>query len=280
MRAAERLTLVAAGPGRSGADTLLRVIGRHPYATVPAGAGPSLIAGITQLMVHASCDSEAWLPRRAAQALTDVVHRLDAIDAREGTASAELIEAAQAVLIDIPVYGPLLLPAEFPLAHWGAILRQALCSSAVSANGTHVALKIGACAAPVLRALLGPADSLVYTVRHPAETVIGLTESVIDGMRPVEAVKYVNFSLSQARRMLAATGCPTLVVRLEDLVSRTDIALSELLTTMGLSNEACWQRAARTALPADVNCSPRWDHPAVRPYRAVLATLAASWGYE
>ena len=230
-------------------------------------------------MVHAPSDVEAWLPRRAAQALTNVVNRLEAASDWGRSASAELTNAVQATFIDIPVYGRLLLPAEFPLAHWGFLLRRALCSAAGLTGETQLALKTGAYAAPVVCSLLEPADSLIYTVRHPAETVIGLTESVVDGMRPTEAVDYVDLHLRQAKRVLAAAECPTLVIRLEDLVSCTDAVLTELAITTKLSDEARWRRAAQAVPPVDINCSPRWDHPAVQQHRLALAALANSWGY-
>ena len=222
-------------------------------------------------MVHAPSDCEAWLPRRAAQALTNVVNRLDAASDCGRSASAELTNAVQAIFIDIPVYGRLLLPAEFPLAHWGFLLRRALCSAAALTGGTQLALKTGAYAAPIVCSLLEPADSLIYTVRHPAETVIGLTESVVDGMRPAEAVDYVDLHLRQAKRVLAAAKCPTLVIRLENLVSCTDAVLTELAITTKLSDEAHWRRAS-------TSCAARRHQlfAALGPSRCPVAPPSAS----
>jgi hypothetical protein len=279
MRASERITLVASGPGRSGADTLLRILSSHPFVTAPEHLGPSMITAMAQLLVHASSDGEAWLPRRAAQALTDVVYRLDAVGDHGRDASAELIKGAQASTIDIPVYGPLLLPLEISLLDWGRLLHRALYSAAAITDGSQLALKTGTYVGPIVATLLGLDDSLICSVRHPAETVIILTESVVDGMRAEEAVDYISLHLGHAKRLLAAAECPTGVVRLEDLVSSTDAVLSELIEIMRLPDDNCWRQAVRTVLPGDIKCSPRWDHPAVRPYRAALAALANSWGY-
>ncbi|MGM1061356.1 hypothetical protein [Saccharothrix sp. Mg75] len=179
----------------------------------------------------------------------------------------------------IPVYGQLMLPAEIPLQQWSSLVRQTLFKAAGLDDATHLALKTGPHCAPLALSLLRPADALIYTIRHPAETVIGLTESVVDGMRPAEAVQYVELHLRQAAHLLATSAFPTLLVRLEDLVTQTEVSLAQLVNTTKLSNERDWQQAALAALPNDIYCSPRWDHPTVRPYRTELAALGDAWGY-
>ena len=279
MSAADRLTLVAAGPGRSGADTVLRILSRHPSVAVPEGLGPPLIAAIVQLLIHAPYDNKVWLPRRAAQALTDVAHRLEAVGDHGRSAAAELTRLTNAISVDVPVYGRLLLPGQFPLEHWVRFVRQALFSIALS-DRTLLALKTGVCSAPIVFSLLQPAGSLIYTVRHPVESVIGLTESAVDGMRQGEAVDYISIHLRQAKRLLSTAVSPTLLIRLEDLVSQTDSVLTELAVAIGMLDEPDWRQAARAVLPADIHCLPRWDHPAVQSHRQELAMLASSWGYS
>lgn len=272
-----RLTLVAAGPGVAGNNAVLRILGRHPDATLAEGWGPSLVTAIAGTLAHAPGDCEAWLPVRAAHALTGLVRELVAVGEPGRRAAAELTGAVAATAVDIPIHARLFLPAELPLTQWAPLLRRALCSCGGPVAGTHLVVPAGAQLAPVVCRLLEPGDSLIATVRHPAEAVIRLTSPVARRMRPAEAVGFVEWQLDQVARVLAAAACPTLVVALEDLVLSTDAVLTRLAAVTGLPGPARWRRDARQALPEGVQRRPRWEHPAVRPHRAALAALAAAW---
>jgi hypothetical protein len=177
------------------------------------------------------------------------------------------------------VYGRLFLPAELSFAEWVPLVRHALFTATGVTDEVPLALKSGPHAAAVIQSLLRPAGSIIYTVRHPTETVIGLVSSAVDGMRPAEAVDYVAIHLQQARRHLDTVGCKALLVRLEDLVSSTDLVLTELCGVTNLPDEIGWRVKARAGLPTDIICSPRWDHPVVRAHRDQLSVLAKAWGY-
>lgn len=272
----QRMIFVAAGPGRSGADTTLRAIGTHPAVTVPSNCGPSVIASLLQLLAHAPCEDQTWLPRRAAQAMTDFVDRLAATSEAGREAAAVLVRATAAQSITIPVYGRLLMPSPLPRSRWRPLARQVLLHTAI--DRSHAAVKIGPHTARLITDVLEPGDCLLYAVRHPVETVIGLAKSKVDGMRPEEAVHYVDMSLRHARTVLIGTAAATVVIQLEQLVSEPDAVLSEVARTAELPHDD-WLAQARATLPTDVDCIPRWEHPHARGHLDQLTALAADWGY-
>ena len=119
----------------------------------------------------------------------------------------------------------------------------------------------------------------MFAIRHPVETVLTLTDSAVDGMRPAEAVDLVTLQLSHARRLLASCGRRVLVVRLEELVTEPEIVLQGLAEAMGLPFEAGWATTAATMLPSDIRLAPAWNHDHVRMHRRELSDLANAWGY-
>ncbi|MFI2346445.1 hypothetical protein ACH492_05170 [Streptomyces sp. NPDC019443] len=235
-----------------------------------------MIADLTQLLAHSPCDGQTWLPRRAAQALTDFTNRLAATSDAGRHAAASLKEATGAQSVTIPVYGHLLMPRPLPRPRWQSLVRQSLLM--LAGDASHLIVKVGPHIARLITDILQPEDCLLYAMRHPVETVIGLATSQVDGMRPAEAVHFVETSLIHARTVLAAVSASTHVVQLEQLVSTPDTVLEEVARTAQLPG-ADWQGHARDTLPQDIECIPRWEHPHCRGYQDRLAALASAWNY-
>ncbi len=272
----DRVVFVAAGPGRSGADSTLKALTAHPSVTTAPVWNVPMVAAVNRLLAHAPSDGEAWLPRRAAQALTDVVGRLRAGSAADREAADALLAWTQARSVLIPVYGRLWMPVPLPRARWQLLIRRAMLMTA--SDGSHLAVKIGPHFSPLVTRVIGPQDCLLYAIRHPAETVIQLTASQVDGMRPAEAVHFVDVTLRHARRVLASLNAAALVVRLEELVCSPVHVLRKVEQTARLPLIE-WPPQVLKELPADIRFAPDVDHPVVPGHGDGLATLASHWGY-
>ncbi|MFD3314218.1 hypothetical protein [Streptomyces sp. NPDC058694] len=235
-----------------------------------------MMAALNRLLAHAPNDGQNWLPRRAAQALTEVVNRLDAGSDTDKEAAQTLLTWTQARSVVIPVYGRLWMPAPLPCTQWQLLVRKTMLLTA--SGGTHLTVKIGPHCSPLITGIIGPQDCLLYTVRHPVETVIQLTASQVDGMRPVEAVHFVGTALRHARRVLASLTSAAFVVRLEDLVSTPAAVLAQAEQSARLEFIE-WPAHVLKQLPTDIRCAPNLSHPAVKGHGETLATLASQWGY-
>ncbi|MGW1616233.1 hypothetical protein ACWCQZ_43655 [Streptomyces sp. NPDC002285] len=268
---------MAAGPGRSGADSTLKTLAAHPSVTTAPVWNVPTVAAVNRLLAHAPNDEQMWLPRRAAQALTEVVSRLRAGSANDGKAADALLTWTQARPIMIPVYGRLWMPTPLPRARWQSLIRNTMLLTA--SGGSHLAVKIGPHCSPLITSMIGPQDCLLYTVRHPVETVLQLTASQVDGMRPEEAVHFVDTTLRHARRVLASLNAPALIVRLEELVSSPAHVLAQVEQTARLPLIE-WPSQVLKELPADIRCTPDLEHPVVQSHGGGFPALAADWGYE
>ncbi|MCG7210152.1 hypothetical protein [Streptomyces arenae] len=272
----DTIVFVAAGPGRSGADSALKTLTAHPSVTTAPLWNVPMIAALNRLLAHAPDDGQNWLPRRAAQALTEVVSRLDAGSDTGKEAARALLASAQARSVTIPVYGRLWMPAPLPRTRWQLLVRKAMLLTA--ADGTHLAVKIGPHCSPLVTGILSPQDCLLYAVRHPAETVIQLTASQVDGMRPAEAVHFVSTALAHARRVLSSLNASAFVIRLEALVSAPTAVLSQAEQSTRLK-PIQWPAHALQHLPTDIRCVPDLTHQAVQGHGETLTALASQWGY-
>lgn len=277
-----RLALVTAAPGRSGADALTAALLHHPKVAPPAGWTPALLGASFSLAIHAASDAPSYLPRRAAQALTDVVARLEELGEPGVQAASRLVRACGATTVTIPVYGELLLPAERSRHWWLTAVRSALVDS-VPPEAQLAVIKSGPVNPPAMAALLCDSDSHLFVVRHPASLAMGLLASVVDGMRPAEAVDLVDAALRQAKELHAKLDRQTLTVRLEALCSEPEVALGTLADFLRLDaaspGGAAWLTAAKAGLPADVGPPPVCDQTALAPHAHQLDELAKDWGY-
>ncbi|MFD5575051.1 hypothetical protein [Streptomyces cadmiisoli] len=271
-----QVIFVAAGPGRSGADSTLTALSAHPFVTTAPVWNVAMTAAVNRLLAHAPNDDHNWLPRRAAQALTDVIARLDAGSAADRAAASDLLSRTRARSVTIPVYGRLWVPDPLPRRHWQRLIRETMLLTA--SGGSHLAVKIGPHVSRLVAGVLGPEDCLLFAVRHPVETAVQLAASRVDGMRPDEAVQYVDVALRHARHVL--TGLDTRVdpVRLEELAHSPESTLARVEEIARLPRVA-WPPHVLEALPHDVGRAPDLDHPLARAHGADLTALASQWGY-
>ncbi len=271
--------MVAAGPGRSGADTLTRILGLHP-TTVAADWSPALVAACIRMLLYCPSDGIAWLPRRAAQALTDVVQRFRLAGPAGQTAAGALIQGSSATTVHIAVYGTLLVPEQLPSSHWHELFRAALLACAEPPADGHSVFKVGPHLSRAVLPILSSTDVLLYAVRHPVETLITLTESAVDGMRPAEALHYMEICWLQFEHSYDASASPSTVIRLEQLIRQADETLDELISIAELTDDHCWRKTVRQSLPQDIRSAPQWKHPVVAPFKDRLSVLADAWGYR
>lgn len=179
-----RLVLVAGQIGRSGVESFCQLAGTAPSAVAPTWADPSLFAAVSKNLTVIAADSDCWIPRRAAEALT----ALDEAFSRAGILDLWMRSSAhlRGTIVFIPVYGKMPLPGEHPLSAWATAVRTALL------DGSPYQVLIGRIGSQLtrvhLRLLCGDDDGLVILLRHPVELFLGLIESSTDGMRPTEAL--------------------------------------------------------------------------------------------
>jgi len=280
MKDKKNVIFVAPGPGKSGADTTLRVLGCHPDIATPIALGPALVGAVLRLLVHAPYDQDAWLPRRAAQAFADVCRRLRLLGPFGERAAKTLEDSANVIFIDIPVYGHLAMPAPMPASTWRVLIRQIFLDAIDTTERQYVALKLGPYCTGLVATLLDSGDVFLHVVRHPVESVITLTEPVIDGMRPLEAIDYVSLSLRHTQHVINMAASKNQTVKLEDLISSPDKVLAKLKHILRLSEHQEWQAMSARCLPQGIQCEPRWDHPHICGYRQELAALAQELRYQ
>lgn len=249
-----QLLLVTAAPGRSGADALTRALICHPEVEAPEGWTAALLGAAHALTVHADSTSAWYLPRRAAQALTDLVSRLEECGDRGHVAADRLLRASRSRGVTIPVYGELYLPQEQQGAWWRATVRSTILDLA-PAEARVVVLKSGAVNPPAVATILDPADRHVHIVRQPSPLVAGLAESVVDGLHPSEARHWVETARESTGVAYAELAITPMVVRLEHLCADPLAVLPSVLSDWCVDDllaDEQWIATAASTLPKDV----------------------------
>ena len=272
-----RLIQVACGPGRSGADTFVGALGCHRDVSNQA-LPPALLAAAVETLQFGAADSDSYLPRRAAQVFTAFQERLRAFGPHGEQATVHLRDSCAAEEIYVPVYGDLLLPGPRSTIWWAEAIRVALTTAGSPSGGWAVA-KVGSGISAAALSLLTSEDVLVFVVRHPAVLLRTLTESITDGMLPVEAVLYLHQAFGHARTLLASVRARVVVVRLEEFCGAPRSVLPILAKCLDLpaweTDAEHWATAIQPGLPTDV----RVPSDQTWPRDAILRRLAEEWGY-
>lgn len=271
----KRVVLISSAPGRAGADALIRALGAHPSVSV-SPCGPPVLTSLHELAIYGDDSADRYLPRRAAQALTDTLDRLQQCGPHGHDVAEGLLRSTAARSVDIPVYGELWLPTPRKRDSWLQLARDMIVELDPD-PGNVTLVKAGFAMSRGLNRILKADDLHVSMVRHPVTLVETLTDSRVDSMRLDEAIALVE-------QAALGTGegshhCNSIMeVRLEDLCADPFRVLALVAERLGLDESYEWMSHAARTLPSDIRIPDLRRSPRVGGYSPPQSVLAA-WGY-
>lgn len=271
----KRVVVISSAPGRAGADAMIRALGAHPSASL-SPCGPAVLTSLHELAIHGDSSSDRYLPRRAAQALTDTLDRLKLCGTHGDQVAEGLLRSTGARSINIPAYGELWLPTPRERDSWLQLARDVLLQ--LEQDPSKVTLvKAGFSMSRGLDRILKADDLHVRMVRHPVTLVETLTGSEVDSMRLDEAIALVEEAALSTGAGSHHCG-PIMEVRLEDLCADPSSILALIAKRLGLAESPEWISHAARTLPSDIRIPDLRRNPRVGGYWPPQSVLAA-WGY-
>lgn len=272
------LLFIGCGPGRSGGDTVQKLLTIHPHVGLLSATPPLLLDALADLLPAVEDRSE-FLPRRAAIAYLTFTQTMTR---RLGAAAAEPLRKLSAEVVTrnifIEAYGTLPLVEWLSREEWLEVIRRFVDAVATTTGHDLCCDKHGPnMLHGSLARALHPESRLVSVLRHPSAAAVSLAESQAVAMPLVEACALVELHYDRWLSERRDDGREH-VIAFEHLLREPQRTLEDLGAWLGLDAVDQWALAAAATLPNHVD--PRLIHPELAEIAELrLGALAERIGY-